>query len=109
MSDKVIGRSLQAYFQDSSKTHNRIYVQSDFDSTNAANIASYFNSQKMTYAFAMRCIDHYMKHASGIGVSLSDFVGGLDGIAKYLISSDKDKSNLQKVMDRTKEIMEGLE
>jgi hypothetical protein len=108
MSDKVTSESLRLYFQKSSESKNKIFVESATDEKNGNNIAAYFNNNKLSIDFCKDCINFYIENSKGVGVSLADFVLQLSYIREVVESLAKDRASVKEIMKRTQERMEGL-
>ncbi len=108
MSDRVTSEDLRKYFQKYSTEKNKIFVESSLDESIGNNISAYFNNGNSSIAFCKQCIEFYIDTASGVGVSLSDFVVKLSSIQEVVTSIETDKENVKSIMKRTRERMEGM-
>lgn len=106
MKETVTGTHLKKLFQNYSKTNSKIFLESVTDDKIANNIASFFSDKEDGESKLRKCIQHYIEHNIGVGVTLTDFVHQLDIIIVEVQELEAYEKQLKEVLLRTKKRME---
>lgn len=106
MKETVTGSLLKKLFQSYSKTNSKIFLESITDDKIASNIASFFSDKENGESYLRKCIEYYIEHNIGVGVTLTGFVHQLDFILVAVQELEDYEKELKTVLERTRKRME---
>lgn len=107
MTNEATGHPLIKYFQKCSLERGKIYLNSANEDQIANNIDAHFANGR-GIEFGRKCIAYYFDNHDDLAITLQDFVMKLSDIIFAVQALEDDKEKTARIMQKTKERMEGL-
>lgn len=107
MSESRIGSRLKQYIQDCLREKNKILLVETRDDDLCENIAIYFANQKRSDEHVEKVVRRFADTFKGVAVSITDFARAVGDIDFEVFEIESQKEEFNKLLQKTKERMEG--